>query len=408
MDEAKKAALKKIGITVACLFFIFYVAYQVYLTSFDKVETVTAVESEANNSLFAKGFFIREEEYIINSASGMVVPVAEDGKKVSAGNTVAMAFSDEQSVSLYMREQSLKSELERYQKLNSITPSSAIDTEGLDSLIENAVSQLMDAIDAGELSDLSSYYSTVRDSITKKQLMLGTEISFQGIIDGINGELEVISGQDTSHQTITASGSGYYIAGVDGYENAFDYSQIKEITPEQVDSLLNSERAEVPENVMGKLVTGFNWYIVCRLDIKNISHLEPGSKVTVDFPYASTEELSAEVVAVNVSGADTAAVVLRCNVMNEELANMRIEDIEIIFSSVSGYKVPTEAVREVTDEEGVTHKGVYILRSNTVSFRKINIVWSSEEYVICADDQLKLYDQIIVKGKDLHDGKAIN
>ncbi len=415
MDESKKAMLKKIGVTALALFFIFYVVREVYRISFDKVETVMAVETQVNNSLFTKGFFIREEEYIINSASGTVVPVAEDGKKVSGGDAVAMVFGDDQSVNCYMRAQTLKEELERYKKLNSITPSSAIDKDGLDSAIDVSVSDLADAINSGDLDSLSSYYASLRDSITKKQLMLGEDINFQSIIDGINNELEMIEKQKISYQTISASGSGYYIAEVDGYESTFDYSQVKSITPEQADALFNQQKAEVPENVMGKLVTGFNWYIVCKLEIKDIADLSPGSKVTVDFPYSSTLPLEAWVDAINVSGADTAAVVLRCNMMNEELANMREEDIEIIFNSVTGFKIPVEAVREDedradkgTENEGTKYYGVYVLRSNTVTFKKINIIWSDENYVICADDEIKIYDQVVVKGKNLSDGKAIN
>ena len=146
----------------------------------------------------------------------------------------------------------------------------------------------------------------------------------------------------------------------------------------------------------------------------------------VDFPYAATEKLKADVVAVNVSGAKKAAVVLKCKIMNEELANMRIEDIEIIFSTVRGYKIPSSAVREV---DGV--KGVYILRSSLVNFREINIVWSEDDYVITAPpeqpdtsemtpeerkkvlaslpkSEIEQYDEIIVKGKDLYDGKTIS
>ena len=403
MNEKQKAFLKKVAVTVLSLFFIFYVSYQVYLTSFEKVETETALEKTVNNSLFATGFFIREEEYIVNSASGTVIPVAQDGKKVAGGDTVAVAFKSDSSVESYMRTQLLKAELERYTKLNSITPSSGIDADALDSSIGAAISDLVDKIDANDIGNLSSSYAALRDAVTKKQLILGADINFQDIIDGINNELELLEGRKLDHETINATGSGYYIANVDGYENAFDYKEVKNILPEQVDSLLNGEKAEVSDDVMGKLVTGFNWYIVCKLEIEDIAELDVNSFVTVDFPYSSTDALKAQVVAVNVSGADTAAVVLRCNVMDEELANMRIEDIEIIFNSVTGFRVPAKAVREV---DGV--KGVYILRSNSVTFREINIVWANDEYVICKDDEIKLYDEIITKGKDLYDGKAIN
>lgn len=403
MNEKQKAFLKKVAVTVLSLFFIFYVSYQVYLTSFEKVETETALEKTVNNSLFTTGFFVREEEYIVNSASGTVVPVAQDGKKVSSGDTVAVAFKNDSSVENYMRTELLRAELERYTKLNSITPSSGIDADATDSSIGSAVAELVDRIDANDISNLSSCYAALRDSVTKKQLILGADINFQDIIDGINSELELLEGRNLDHETINATGSGYYIANVDGYENAFDYKEVENILPEQVDLLLKGEKAQVADDVMGKLVTGFNWYIVCKLEIEDIAELDTGSYVTVDFPYSSTQALRAQVVAVNVSGADTAAVVLRCNVMDEELANMRIEDIEIIFNSVTGFRVPANAVREV---EGV--KGVYILRSNSVTFREINIVWANDEYVICKDDEIKLYDEIITKGKDLYDGKAIN
>ncbi len=403
MNEAQKNLLRKVGLTVLSLFFIFYVSYQVYLTSFDKVETVTALEKTANNSIFTKGFFIREEEYIVNSASGTVVPIAQDGKKVSSGNTVAVEFDSDEAVATYMRIELLRSELERYIKLNAITPASGVALEGMETAIENSVSELVDKIYAGELDNLSNDYAGVRDAITKKQLLLGENIAFQDIIDGINAELEHLEAAGVSYRSVTANGSGYYIANVDGYENAYDYGEIKNILPDQVDALLSGEKSQVPDDVMGKLVTGFNWYIVCKLEIKNIAELEPGATVTIEFPYSSTQPLKATVEAVNVSGADTAAVVLCCNVMDEELANMRIEDIEIVFDSVKGFRVPTQAVREV---DGV--KGVYILRSNTVTFREINIIWSGEEYVLCADDEIKLYDEIIIKGKDLYDGKAIN
>lgn len=403
MNEKQKEFLKKAAVIVLSLFFIFYVSYQVYLTSFEKVETETALEKTVNNSLFTTGFFVREEEYIVNSASGTVIPVAQDGKKVSSGDTVAVAFGSDSSVESYMRTELLKAELERYTKLNSITPSSGIDADALDSSIGSAISDLVDKIDANDIGNLSSNYAALRDSVTKKQLILGADINFQDIIDGINSELEMLEGRKLDHETINATGSGYYIANVDGYENAFDYKNVKSILPEQVDALLKGEKEEVADDVMGKLVTGFNWYIVCKLEIEDIAELEVNSFVTVDFPYSSTEALKAQVVAVNVSGADTAAVVLRCNVMDEELANMRIEDIEIIFNSVTGFRVPANAVREV---DGV--KGVYILRSNSVTFREINIVWTSDEYVICKDDEIKLYDKIITKGKDLYDGKAIN
>ncbi|MBQ5823868.1 MAG: hypothetical protein IIW48_03570 [Clostridia bacterium] len=421
-----KTLITRIAATVAALFFIFYIAFRFYVSSIEKVDTVMVYEQTINNSIFTQGFFVREEQYIENSVTGTIVPVAADGKKVSNGNTVAIAFGSDEDAATYTRINMLKSELTRYEKLRAVSPSSAIDTKTVDAIISGSVSGLMDSVLSGELDTLSDGYSELRDNIIKKQLILGKAISFDNIINGIKDELAALEAKNISSKEILADGSGYYINTVDGFENAYDYSQIASITPENVQALLTAEPADVPENIMGKLVTGFKWYIVCVLDIEQIGELKVGKNVTVDFPYASTDKLTTKVAAINVSGADKAAVLLECSTMNEELANMRLEDIELIFNTAKGFKIPNSAVRE---ENGV--KGVYILRNSLVTFREINIVWSDDEYVLSADppepdtegktkeekeeilaalpdNQVRQYDEVIVEGKDLYDGKTIN
>ncbi len=422
--DNKPIIMKSVTVTIA-LFFIFYIAFQFYVTGIDKVDTVTAYEQTVNDSIFTKGYFIRKEQYIENSAVGTVVPVASDGKKVSNGNTVAIAFGSDEDAATYTRIRTLKEELERYEKLSSVTPSSAIDTKTMDSVIGSAVSDLMDGVLSGKLDTLTEGYAELRDSIVKKQLILGEEIDFNGIIGGIKAELSRLEEKKISSREILADGSGYFISTTDGFENIYDYSHVASISPEDAQTLFECKPQTVSDNVMGKLVTGFKWYIVCVLDIEQISSLSVGSKVTVDFPYAATDMLKTQVVSVNVSGADKAAVVLECQIMDEELANMRIEDIELIFSTVKGFKIPSEAVREV---DGV--KGVFILRSSLVTFREINIVLSRGDYVLSADppepdtsemteeerkealdalpdSEIRQYDEIIVKGKNLYDGKTL-
>ncbi len=423
-NDNKPLIVRVTSIAVALLF-IFYIAVQFYASSVEKVETVTASEQTVNESIFTKGFFVRQEQYIENSATGTVVPIATDGKKVSKGNTVAIAFGNDEDAANYMRINTLKAELERYEKLSSVSPSSAIDTKTMDLQISDSVAELMDGVLSGQLDTLTDGYSQLRDSIIKKQLVLGETVDFQGIIDGIKAELARLEAKPIASNEICADDSGYYINTVDGYESLCDSSAVMSIPPENAEKLFTAEPKDVPENVMGKLVTGFDWYIVCVLDIEKISSLSVGSKITVDFPYAATNGLKADVAAVNVSGAKKASVVLKCKTMNEELANMRVEEVELIFSTVRGFKIPSNAVREV---DGV--KGVYILRSSLVNFREINIVWFDEDYVITAPpeqpdtsgmtqeerkkvlaslpkNEVEQYDEIIVKGKDLYDGKTI-
>ncbi len=56
-------------------------------------------------------------------------------------------------------------------------------------------------------------------------------------------------------------------------------------------------------------------------------------------------------------------------------------------------------------------RGVFIVRGDSLVFKKVNVVYWGEGYVICSqetdDDYLKLYDEIVTEGKDLYDGKVI-
>ena len=56
-------------------------------------------------------------------------------------------------------------------------------------------------------------------------------------------------------------------------------------------------------------------------------------------------------------------------------------------------------------------KGVYVVSGMQAKFVEIEIVYSNDNYMICkrndADGSLKLYDRVVVKGRNLYDGKIV-
>ena len=105
---------------------------------------------------------------------------------------------------------------------------------------------------------------------------------------------------------------------------------------------------------------------------------------------------------------DNAVVVFSCNNMNTELAAMRWLEMTVVYEQYDGLKVDNRAIRVV---DGV--KGVYVLTASQVKFVEVNVKWTGENYSIVERETsdkkvLRIYDEIIVKGKNLHDGKVIN
>ena len=87
---------------------------------------------------------------------------------------------------------------------------------------------------------------------------------------------------------------------------------------------------------------------------------------------------------------------------------MRSGPMTVIKAEYSGLKVSRKALRVVDSV-----RGVYVVNGMQISFVPVNIVYSTDEYIICEkqtdnDNVLKLYDSVVVKGKNLYDGKIIS
>ena len=73
-----------------------------------------------------------------------------------------------------------------------------------------------------------------------------------------------------------------------------------------------------------------------------------------------------------------------------------------------GIKMPASAVHMNNGE-----KGVYALVASVVEWRKAEVLYTQGDYVVLAydekdEDGIRLYDQIITRGKELRDGKVYN
>ena len=98
--------------------------------------------------------------------------------------------------------------------------------------------------------------------------------------------------------------------------------------------------------------------------------------------------------------------------MNQQYASLRKEQVRLVFDEITGFRVDNRAIREV---DGV--QGVYVVSGNLVEFKKVEIAYSDSEYSVCVtpmDDNgnpqsgyVELYDEIIIEGTDLYDGKIL-
>ena len=93
--------------------------------------------------------------------------------------------------------------------------------------------------------------------------------------------------------------------------------------------------------------------------------------------------------------------------MSSALATMRTGAMTIVSGSFKGLKVPRKALRVVDNTTGV-----YILSGMELKFIPVNVLYNDGEQIICVLENktsgvLKLYDEVVVKGRNLYDGKIV-
>lgn len=170
----------------------------------------------------------------------------------------------------------------------------------------------------------------------------------------------------------------------------------------------------MPEQSLGKIISGYNWYVACIIDNSVASQLKTNGKCKLKLGDLTVET---SVYAVKPATEGKNLAIFKCNLMNEQLATLRRFSGSVILNEYTGLRVSKDAVR--VDKDGVT--GVYVRLANIVEFRVFDTLYSTDEYIITDEPSdsdilamkkkgyqyLKLYDEVFVSGKDLKDGMVI-
>ncbi len=427
----KKEILKKIGIVAIVFTIVIYVvvtAVNANMKNSNELTTEIAVKYDYSESISADAIIIREETVVNNNiADGVEYYMVNDGDKVAVGSVVAKVFADETDALFYNKIQEIDEKIAVLESLN--TPYDNVSTDSaVDAQIYLNICSLLDAVNNGDFKDRDTSAESLVYSINQRQRIVGTVADFNPQIQSLQQERTKYSDAGSSSiAEITAPKAGYFVANVDGYESVFDYDSVTELSVEDL------SKAYVPENIsdtsVGKIVSGLDWFIVCKLsadDALSLSHSE--SYPEIIFSSASEEPVPVDLVALNQSSKQSDAVaVFKCNYMNSTLSSLRNEPVQIIINSFEGVRISKDALHDdyiqVVDSEGETTgetarvQGVYILHGSELMFREVSVVFAGSDFVIVdinpdsailkSDKTIIINDEVVIEGDDLYDGKII-
>lgn len=394
------------AMAVVVLLIFIYVFVQCFSVFNVSLKTQTALTSTVYETIDTKALVIRDEHAVSGSGSAVTVPSVADCEKVNLNGEIAKVFASEESAKAYSEYEKINEKAEYYADMESRSVGQVTDVESLDDDILLDVNSYIRACAGGDAEGAAAYANELNDKFTRRQILIGKEVDFASVISSLKQEAEGISVSSPTAY-ITADSSGIFSGYTDGLEGAFDYSSVKELDADTLTEYMQSAEAAQETDNLGKLITSFEWYFCAVVDAEQVSQLQDGDKIDVGISgYDGIYTCRIVSGASTQPGAEKTALILECDVMNSEVASLRLEDIEIRVNSYTGIKMPAEAVHVNNGE-----KGVYALVASVVEWRSADILYTGDNYVVLSytpdkSGGIKLYDQIIIQGKELHDGKV--
>lgn len=391
----------------------------------DPFTTVVSYSYTVDDSLEATGFLARQEQVLTNTG-GVVELLPQEGEKVAKGGTVALVYQD--ASGLERREQLQQLELEKEQLEYALerTGAGGGDASQLTDQVLDAIAELRAAVAGRDLTDLERQSMDLKSLVYKREYAYGgtgeeSADAIQAALDEVDSQISSLSSQAAqSTQSITASQSGIFSGYVDGYESLLTPEVLETVTPAQLDDLAG-QASEEDQTAVGKLITDSTWYFACALPQEDAERLVEGRSVTVRFSRDWSGEVDMTVERVGEPEDGRCAVVLSTDRYLSETTLLRRQTVELVFQSVTGVRVPKQALRvaeqTVTDEETgeestVQVTGVYTLVGEQVEFKPVTVLEQGDTFVLVeaagsGRAALQPGDVVVVAAEDLYDGKVI-
>lgn len=398
----KKFSPIKVLLTLLAVAFL---THQLISTFYKPISTESAYFHTADNGFDITGIIVRNETLVKSSKSGVMHFMIDDGNRVANNGIIANVYQNENASIALSQIDSIKAKIEDIEAIVSQNNMDAANLDVANSNVNNEFNNLILASSYGNFSSVGFQCEELLSALNRRQAVLGETTDFDGQLSILKIELkELENSLSNPIGKVKAEQSGYFISKTDGYENVFDIDDLSKITPE---FLKNLTKKETPKNVIGKIVSDYEWYVAADVPLEQSLNFKEGDSLTLRTTVKSSPELPVTVKKINLSSDGTDAVIIfSCSNMNSELAAMRSGAMTVVKHEYSGLRVPKKALRVVDSV-----RGVYVVSGMQIKFVPVEIVYTSDNFILCKkseeDGALRLYDQVVVKGKNLYDGKII-
>jgi len=388
------------------VFFLIMIVSQIVMKLRPPIKTEVALFYELTEDLRFKGVYIRDERQIAYPTTGIVAYTGRDGSKLAINSVVAKIYTKKEDIFAEHRINEIE---ERVKALSDAAAFAGTDNSQLDSFMGQLAEkhlQILNSIDAGDYEKAVKYKNEYMSLRGKINVVKGVADNYSDKITELEAEIAQLKAKITEPQDLTISESGYFVSIADGYEDILRYADAPELTREQIEGVIKNPLLPVSPDVVGKIVDSYKWRMAAVLDVDKARTVYEGKKVDLIIG-SSKSRIEAKVELIRNLKDGTALYIFGCDLLTDEYVGKRIASVRMLLDDYSGIRISQSAIR--FNEQG--ERGVFILSGSVIKFKKINLIHTEEDFAIAENTDeagyLKLFDSVIVGGKDLYDGKIV-
>lgn len=394
------------GISLALLALVsMYVILQCFVIFHQSYKTETAIAYTMADSVTLDG--VVSFATVPVEGSGNLGYLVKDGERVSNGTVVAECYTDDSQGLLRERLDRLGRTIDLLSKSENSTGS---DLSVLTNQTRQALYNLLDKLDTAEYSGITDAEDDFLLAQNRLQVSTGQTGNFSQTINTLQAEYDEINAQLGTLQTITASTNGYFSSTEAMSPIVTDQNSLDSASPTELQQMLEAGFPARDTGCAGQIATGFSWrfYAVC--DLETAERFDGITSVKISVPGKQNTPLAAALVEVTSDEASgVAKLVFECQTINAEILSFGQETAQIDIKTYEGIRINKEALHIV---DGA--RGVYVKYGNLQRFLKITTLYEDDNYILIpgngaigTDNEVRLYDEVIVQGTNLQDGKLL-
>lgn len=405
MKEKKKASPLKLLLGVLFLLFMVYLGVQLYTIMNRTYRSEIAIPYQLTDNVLLDGVLVYEEVPV--AGSGTIGYLVEDGARVANGTVVAERYTSEEQAQLREELTQLDNRIALLQKAQNTNASGDISVIG--GQMKNDLYQLLDVLDGTTMEGFSEAADAYLLSANRLQVYTGEQADYGPQIEELQNRREQVASRLGSPTTIESEVAGYFVSANNCHFLQSDREGLDGMSPKQLQAFLQGSPQKSAGSTAGKIITGYVWYYYGICDSKTAEKFENAPrKLQISFPGKVEETLpvTVELVETDVD-TDLAKVVLRCEYTNQDVLKLCHQAAQVDFNTYTGLRVDRNALHILDNQ-----KGVYIKYGSIERWRKIQVLYENEDYLLVPAkpnefSALKIYDEVIVEGNDLRDGKLL-